>query len=98
MRKARHIAAVMVVAAALCSDRAVIAPATRPAMGEFARSIATKLTVSFRRVVPIVRVDRESRSDIDRPVASRVVEIEMSAPHRIMLSPFQFRLPPPAIA
>ena len=56
-RRTGHLVAVTLVAAALCADRAVAAtPALRPQATSTAGKLVTRLSVSFRRVVPTVRV------------------------------------------
>ncbi|MGB7161184.1 MAG: hypothetical protein WBD40_24200 [Tepidisphaeraceae bacterium] len=99
MQRSRHVLAAVVVATALCADRATAAaPQARPQVGQIARNIASKLTVSFRRVVPTVRFvenRREGTCDtIPRPPA------EAGSPtvwHASSASPFRFRLPPPTL-
>jgi len=52
MRRSRHVLAAVVVATALCADRAsAAAPQVRPQVSQLARTVANKLTSSFRRVV-----------------------------------------------
>lgn len=98
MRKARHILAVVAVTTALCADQVVIAaPLPRPQVGEMAARVIERLAQPFRRTVPhavhpiaqthsaVPQVDRK----LDRPIAVITLNCQ--------LSPFQFRLPPPAI-
>jgi hypothetical protein len=96
MRRSRHVLAAVVVATALCADRAsAAAPQVRPQVSQLARTVANKLTSSFRRVVPTVRFVENRREGLcDAPKSMRA---EAAAPivHETQGSPFQFRLPPP---
>jgi hypothetical protein len=97
MRSMRKVIVVVMLAGALCADRAAsAAPQLRPQVVEIARGIAGKLTVGLRRVVPSVRlheIRREGAARLDR--AERDVASASFAP--LSLSPFQFRLPPPLL-
>jgi hypothetical protein len=104
MVRTRQILAVTLVATALAADRAIASTANAPVspQGEasvmsVAGRIVSRLTSSFRRVVPAARV-WESR---------QVEQIADTVPHACSqnlfvshtpLSPFQFRLPPPALS
>ena len=85
------------VATALCADRLATAePGFRPQqMAQFARQLATRLTVSFRRVVPAARLD-QPRQDVQegQPVLRLAASLPAIA-HPAAFCPFQFRLPPP---
>ena len=95
MRRTRHVIAVMVVATALCADRAV---AAAPASSSHARtatpkSLAARITTSFRQTLPSVRLQpsRTMESVAKHPLSIREEESGI----RSDFSPFQFRLPPP---
>jgi len=81
-----------VVATALCADRAV---ASAPALSRTtpSRSLASRITTSFRRTVPSVRLQptRTMESAANFPLPIR----ETASGVRSDFSPFQFRLPPP---
>ena len=85
--------AVVVVATALCAaDRAAVAatPAHRTAVP---KSLASRITTSFRQTVPSVRLQpaRTMESAAKHPLAIR----HTASGVRSYFSPFQFRLPPP---
>jgi hypothetical protein len=85
------------VATALCVDRAVeAAPELRIESPGIVRQIAQRLTVSFKTVVPAVRLHQARREE---GVASTAglggAGYTPSALSRLEISPFQFRLPPP---
>ncbi len=84
--------AVVVVATALCADRAV-ASAPAQARSTPARSLASRITTSFRQTVPSVRLQpsRTLESAANHPLPIR----ETASGVRSNFSPFQFRLPPP---
>ena len=85
----------MVVATALCADRAVdAAPVVRPQSQGLARTLAAKLTTSLRRVVASVPVG-PARSLEKAPTYALPIR-ETASGVRSEFSPFQFRLPPPA--
>jgi hypothetical protein len=96
MRRTRHVIAVVVVATALCADRAVAAAprATSESPG-LARSLATKLTSSLRRSVAPVRMVATRSYETIRVPSLPIRDAESGM--RIELSPVQFRLPPPAL-
>jgi len=101
-RRTRQVLAVVAVTTALCADHVVrAAPASstsRTQVSELAGRIVQRLTTSFRRTVadatavrPETRVS--GRRTIEQPETFTAVRIQ----HR-PVSPFQFRLPPPAFA
>jgi len=99
MRPARCLVAATLVAAALCADRTVsAAPSLRPEPVQLAQRLVNRLSVSFRRVAPVARffADRQAGpaiAAVDRSPS------RLDIPHiRLPISPFQFRLPPPAAA
>jgi len=98
MRRSRQVLAVAFLATALCADRAVTAaPILRPqpTAGSLAGRLVSRLTVNLRQSIPAARVfetRREGSVPTVRPIAPVITLI---AP--LALSPFQFRLPPPAL-
>jgi len=91
------VVAVTLVATALCADRAAsAAPAIRPQVTQLAGRLVTRLSHSFRRTIPAVRLYAARRDGFRaavtfaRPVASAPLVPQP-------LSPFQFRLPPPIV-
>jgi hypothetical protein len=95
MRRTKHVIAVMVVATALCADRAVAAaPASSHARTATSKSLASRITTSFRQTLPSVRLQpgrtMESAGNFPLPIR------ESASGVRSEFSPFQFRLPPPA--
>ena len=99
MNQSRRLLAAALVAAALCADRTVTAaPLLRPEAVQLAQRLVNRLSVSFRRVAPVTRffADRQAGPDIAAVGRSPG---RLDAPHvRLPVSPFQFRLPPPAAA
>jgi hypothetical protein len=90
-QRTRHVIAVMVVATALCADRAVAAaPSSRSAPS---RSLASRITTSFRQQVTRTYLVPARTSET---VGSFRLPIrETASGVRSQFSPFQFRLPPP---
>ena len=88
----------MTVTTALCADQvAVAAPSMRPQVAQLAGRIVTRLTRSFRQVVTVelpvhARQRWNEPSRVEVPAAAPASDV----PHR-SVSPFQFRLPPPAL-
>jgi hypothetical protein len=97
----RRVLAVMAVTTALCADQAAMAsPAARPQPVEFAQlasRLVTRLAQNFQRTLPAV-IREPARQQRFAPIAatSDVSATAIAAPHA-SLSPFQFRLPPPAV-
>jgi hypothetical protein len=95
MRRTRHVIAVMVVATALCADRAAqAAPEVRTqTTSGFARNFATKITTNLRRAVAQNALQPARTMETARtfPLVIR----EEASGVRSEFSPFQFRLPPP---
>ena len=98
MSRARHILAVVAVTTALCADQVVAAaPMAPPQVAAMAARLVTRLSQTFRRTVPnavrpAVRsqyAPAEAAAPTVQPDALRAINCE--------LSPFQFRLPPPAL-
>lgn len=99
MRKVRNILAVALVAMALCADRAVAsAPAVRPAIGLAPRQVVGQLTRRFRHVVPAVKIVQDRQEGVRSVPPMRPVPVETPVGlHASESTPFQFRLPPPAL-
>ena len=88
----------LTVTTALCADQvAAAAPTLRPQVATLAGQIVTRITRSFSESVTVVLPVHARRSDghPSRPELS-VVSCRDDLPHR-PVSPFQFRLPPPAL-
>ena len=110
MRKTRTIVAVTLLATALCADRAVAVAAARgadaslPAGGRDRtqnpagqQTFAQRLTRSLRQVIPAMRL-HQTRRDGLAPIDVRGnVEHAQSSGRGVECTPFQFRLPPPAL-
>ena len=98
--RTRRILAVMAVTTALCADQAAVAsPAARPQQGgelaQMASRLVGRLTDNLRRVMPVAMhrprcPQRAAASPSRRPLAPAA-----PAPRHALVSPFQFRLPPP---
>ena len=72
------------------------APALRPEVVQLTERLVNRLSVSFSRVVSTVRIFAE-RQPGDAFAANRSLPTSWVAPaHPQPISPFQFRLPPPA--
>ena len=90
--RTRHVIAVMVVATALCADRAVAAaPHARTAPS---RSLASRITTSFRQQV--TRTYLVPARTSEKVTSTRLPIAATASGVRSDFSPFQFRLPPPA--
>jgi hypothetical protein len=97
-RKTRQVLLALTVTTALCADQvAVAAPTLRPQVAELAGQIVTRLSRTFRQSVTVdlpvharTRAAAPPRDDWASPDPSD------DLPHR-PVSPFQFRLPPPAL-
>ena len=90
----------LAVTTALCADRVVsAAPTLRPQVGTLAGRIVTRLTQSFGRTVANASqvLTRHRTLSARLGGAIRIVTARTSAPARLTLSPFQFRLPPPTL-
>jgi hypothetical protein len=92
MRRTKQMIAVVMVATALCADRAVAAAPQAPVP---ARSLASRITTMLRRTVaPSVRLQPARTSEKIRSFALPIRETASGVrPH---LSAFQLPLPPPA--
>jgi hypothetical protein len=99
MRRSRHVLAAVVVATALCADRvATAAPQARPQVAQLARTVANKLSASFRRVVPSIRFVEDRRgAAFTAPTCPPAEAGSPTGLHASDASPFQFRLPPPSL-
>ena len=101
MRRTQHILAITLVATALCADRAVasVAPThvrTEARVTSLAERFVKRLSSNFQRIVPAMRLCERSRSESVASITNRPAPtLEFIA--RQPISPFQFRLPPPAL-
>ena len=100
MRRTKQVIAVVMVATALCADRATLAaapaaPGRSPeATSGLARSFASKLTSNLRRAIaPAVSIQPIRSNEQVRSFALSIREEASGV--RSEFSPFQFRLPPP---
>ena len=90
--RTRHVIAVMVVATALCADRAVAA--APHARATPSRSLASRITTSFRQQV--TRTYLAPTRTGEKVTSFRLPICDTARGVRSDFSPFQFRLPPPA--
>jgi hypothetical protein len=98
MRQARCLIVATLVAAALCADRSVAAaPSIRPETVPLAQRLVNRLSVSFKRVAPVARFFAEQQAGPALAVVNRSPSLSLTLPARQPVSPFQFRLPPPAV-
>jgi hypothetical protein len=92
-RRTRHVIAVMVVATALCADRTVSAASQVRTPRAQPRSLASRITTSFRQTVAPVRLQPartgEEAKSLPLPIRQAAGGV------RDEYAPFQFRLPPP---
>jgi|SRR5882724_12971008 len=98
MTRSRHILAVVAVTTALCADRVVsAAPLPRTPVAEMAARLVIRLSESFSRTAPSdVRPEVRCQTADAQPYA-RPAPAERPPLARTPLSPFEFRLPPPAL-
>ncbi|CAN5539226.1 hypothetical protein BH09PLA1_BH09PLA1_20240 [soil metagenome] len=101
MVRTRQILAITLVATALCADRAVasVAPSelrTEARVTSLAGRFVSRLSSKFRRVVPAMRLCERVRGESTVPTAPRESLVRAFVPPQ-PTSPFQFRLPPPAL-
>jgi hypothetical protein len=102
MHRAKHAIAVVLVATALCADRRIsaapIADSTPARASEsFASRLVNRLTAGFGSAVATVRIVYQSRSDIRPVLTTPVALVDRIDTQLPLLSPFQFRLPPPSL-
>lgn len=85
------------VAVALSADRAIAAaPALRPEMAETARKVVNRIVVSFRRTIPTIRLAAARRHSSETQQSGFVAVVDQWL-YQHAFSPFEFRLPPPAV-
>lgn len=98
MSKTRHILAVVAVTTALCADGAVsAAPVARPQVAEMAARLVDRLSKPFRQSVSsVVHAPARQEYADAQPQRPQSTPAPVLAVH-CDLSPFQFRLPPPAL-
>ncbi len=96
MRHARHVIAVTLMATAICADRLAPAVPAEPPATHLAGRLIERLSMNFRRVLPAARLYQPSCLAV-RPAAARTVAFadQTLGFQRVLLFPFQFRLPPP---
>ena len=90
----------LAVTTALCADQvSASAPVLRPQTASLAGRIVSRLTQSFGRTVADASQVQPRHRSLARPAAERppVTRASVPAPAHQPLSPFQFRLPPPAV-
>ena len=96
-RRTRQVLLALTVTTALCADQvAVAAPTMRPQVAGLAGQIVNRLSRSFRQAVTVempVHARRGEGQPTRREIPASAPAVDL--PHR-PLSPFQFRLPPPA--
>jgi hypothetical protein len=87
---------VTLVATALCADRAMAFPRNvcPDSPCQTPRGFVGRITVSFRRAAPAVRIV-QVRRDQERPLVLLTPPVVSAIVLPPPLSPFQFRLPPP---
>jgi hypothetical protein len=97
MTRIRQALAVALVATALVADRpAVAAPVERAQPESVATKLVEHLSVTFRQIAPAVRLDEVQHVEV--PVLAQTVPSQSQLAYvQQTLSPFQFRLPPPAL-
>lgn len=97
-QRTRQVLLALTVTTALCADQvAVAAPTMRPQVASLAGQIVNRLSRTFRQSVTVelpihARQGEGQPSRADVSVLAPIID----QPHR-PLSPFQFRLPPPAL-
>ncbi|HZZ44837.1 MAG TPA: hypothetical protein VFE58_18005 [Tepidisphaeraceae bacterium] len=98
MRRLTNIFVITLVALALCADRATAAaPIVRPHISQVTRQVVRQLTKRFQQVVPAVKIV-ENRQDVLASIpSSDLTPVVPLALHTSAGTPFQFRLPPPAL-
>ena len=97
-RKTRQVLLALTVTTALCADQvAAAAPTLRPQVANLAGQIVTRITRSFSESVTVELPVHARRSDShpSQPALSAAPSAD-GVPH-CPVSPFQFRLPPPAL-
>jgi hypothetical protein len=90
----------LAVTTALCADQvSASAPALRPQTASLAGRIVSRLTQSFGRTVADASQVQPRNQALARPAADRatVTWVPLQVATHQPLSPFQFRLPPPAL-
>ncbi|HEY1686650.1 MAG TPA: hypothetical protein VGG19_17945 [Tepidisphaeraceae bacterium] len=94
---ARHVILITIVTAVLCADRALYAlPAVNQTVTQVASRVASKLATNFRRNTRDYRSSQCSGRDSVQVATSWTV-IRTSGIDHDTFSPFQYRLPPPAL-
>ena len=105
MIRTRQVLVMTLVATALCADRvATAAPSmqapfqpTADPIARLASHLGTKLTGTFCQVVPAVRLSYSPDGNMAAPLRDTLPAPLVPTIHQAEGSPFQFRLPPPAL-
>jgi hypothetical protein len=96
--RSQKVLAVAFLATALCADRAIIAAPSfqsEGTTGTLAGRLVARLSVNLRRTIPAARVYQTRREGIAHEAAAFAPAPAVFLP--VALSPFQSRLPPPAL-
>jgi hypothetical protein len=101
MKRTRHVLVMTLVATALCADRvATASPDIRAQLQSGADPIArlaTKLSATFRRVVPAVRLHQVRHEGVATLTPVMRIIAPLAQVHATRGSLFDYRLPPPSI-
>jgi hypothetical protein len=98
MRRTPYLLAATLLAASFCADHAMAAtPALRPEVVQLAEKLVNRLSESFSRtaVSIVIFPRRQTIGDIAPVMTEQPSGAQPVSPHP--LSPFEFRLPPPAV-
>ena len=98
MRKPLYLVAAALLAVTFCADRAMAAtPAIRPEVVQLAEKLVNRLSESFSRTARCIAIYPQ-RQTICSALSLRPLPLAYPQPLMPqMISPFQFRLPPPAV-
>ena len=103
MRRTRQVLAVMLVTTALCADRGAAALSVGQARAQtdstrivLTGSFLERLSRTLGRTVAVVLPRRAESVCRDTPIEPAVLTDQLPQPARLAVTPFQFRLPPPA--
>ena len=101
MKRTRQVLVMTLMATALCADRvATASPEVRGQLEPMAHPIArlaTRLSVTFRRVVPAIRLHQVRHEEFVSAQPVCPIAVAPVIVHATRGSPFQFRLPPPLL-
>lgn len=98
MKQTRQVLTIALVTAALCADRAIAsAPTPRTTSASVAGRLVSRLSVSFQRTVPTVRVYQNRRDGLIQNQPKTWLPAEQAKlPDTSVLSPLLTCLPPPS--